>query len=208
MMLSYFSIFLFAFQAAGSALYDTNSPAISRVSTGQWAKLNKTVGGRLAQGLPLAAPCYSQVNGRPNLQADPSKCEAIQAQKTSSPFLTTQFGTYIYVRKRLSSGRVLPRLTSSYRPNGLAASHRPSLALPTSRAATSLSQYMRIACRALCLQSTSLCLARQMCKPASTSLAPTGYLSWSRTPAMTSEVGALARMLLLCGHIHISLPSN
>jgi hypothetical protein len=58
-----------------------------------WQSLNSSVGGRLYDGEPLLAPCYTRYNGhfqRPDAQ----ECSILQTNRTNGPFVSDHFGGY------------------------------------------------------------------------------------------------------------------
>ncbi|KAK7917502.1 FAD binding domain-containing protein [Apiospora marii] len=46
--------------------------------TSDWAQLNATVGGKLIQSVPLAAPCHKTLNGQPSGLYDEARCAALR----------------------------------------------------------------------------------------------------------------------------------
>jgi hypothetical protein len=73
----------------------------SAATLDQWQALNRTVGGRLYHGVPVAKPCFSQfspTNGTmdsesPNQEA----CAQVMAGYDTSGYITNQFGGYTNV---------------------------------------------------------------------------------------------------------------
>ncbi|KAJ6515254.1 FAD-binding domain-containing protein [Mycena sanguinolenta] len=68
--------------------------SLSLPSTDDWAQLSKSLGGRLLQANPLAAPCFSVVNGH-NSTVDAQACAAVQAGYTAPDFRSPRFPAYM-----------------------------------------------------------------------------------------------------------------
>lgn len=84
-------------QSALSAYVSTQS-----ISQTTWNSFNRTLGGGLKTSEPLAAPCFSIVDGHPS-NVSASACAAVEAGYTTPTFLSAQFGAYMFVRNHLAA---------------------------------------------------------------------------------------------------------
>ena len=95
---AFYLVFAFGFTAfIPNPLYERSIPVIHTISSAQWAKLNHSVGGRLAWGLPLAAPCYSLYNGTATLTRNVTQCSTVQQGYTTDLFIADHYGGWVTV---------------------------------------------------------------------------------------------------------------
>ncbi|KAF7335254.1 hypothetical protein MSAN_02335900 [Mycena sanguinolenta] len=91
-------LFLLAVSVPFTALLFARG-SLSLPSADDWAQLPKSLGGRLLQATPLAAPCFSVVNGQNSIYPDP------RISKPPSPFLPRQASIYQLKRQDNYKGR-------------------------------------------------------------------------------------------------------
>lgn len=68
----------------------------SSISSSQWQSLNHTLGGKLYSALPLAAPCFSVVNGA-NVSVNSAACSDVEANYTDPLYRVEKFSAYMFV---------------------------------------------------------------------------------------------------------------
>ncbi|KZP28938.1 FAD-binding domain-containing protein [Athelia psychrophila] len=68
--------------------------AAANSTLSQWAHLNATLGGKLAAGTPISAPCFPVVNGK-NVTVDSTACAVVQQNYTKPSFRSGFFGAYM-----------------------------------------------------------------------------------------------------------------
>jgi hypothetical protein len=66
---------------------------ISLISSSNLTAFNSSNNGRVAHGVPLAEPCYSNYNGDA-VTPNPSECATVQAGYDNSTFIAQNFGGY------------------------------------------------------------------------------------------------------------------
>lgn len=97
----YHVFFLFTistqYVSASPLLEPRATTSISQITPSQWASLNSSVGGRLAQGAPLAKPCYSFYNGSAAVP-NAAQCSAVQNGYTDEQFIADNYGGYQNVK--------------------------------------------------------------------------------------------------------------
>lgn len=76
--------------------------AAANSTLSQWAHLNATLGGKLAAGTPISAPCFPVVNGK-NVTVDSAACAVVQQNYTKPSFRSGFFGAYMLVSVVLRS---------------------------------------------------------------------------------------------------------
>ncbi|KAL4985204.1 hypothetical protein BDW68DRAFT_148011 [Aspergillus falconensis] len=76
-----------------NALAHRTTASLSSVNQAAWAALNKTVGGRLYDGEPMLAPCYSRYNGQAQ-RPDAEYCTLLLNGRSNGSFTSDQFGGY------------------------------------------------------------------------------------------------------------------
>lgn len=73
-------------------------------SDAKWAELNQTVGGRLYTSLPLAASCFSTVNGSPSTP-NATECALVQQGYTQPDFRSTHYSAHMMVTSLASDDK-------------------------------------------------------------------------------------------------------
>jgi hypothetical protein len=71
--------------------------AAAKSNFNQWDFLNSTLGGRLAEGAPVSAPCFPVVNGK-NVTVNSAACATVRKGYTNPLFRAPIFGAYMLVR--------------------------------------------------------------------------------------------------------------
>lgn len=89
------SAFLLASLSVGPRPVLADVPT-SSISSSQWQSLNNTLGGKLYNALPLAAPCFSVVNGA-NVSVNAAACSDVEANYTDPLYRVEKFGAYMFV---------------------------------------------------------------------------------------------------------------
>ncbi|KAL2813870.1 FAD-binding domain-containing protein [Aspergillus granulosus] len=90
--MGFFLLALLAVLSPVDALHPRTS-SLSSVSESAWNTFNLSINGRLRNGEPLLAPCYTRYNGhfqRPDVQ----ECAILQKNRTNGPFISDHFGGY------------------------------------------------------------------------------------------------------------------
>ncbi|KAL4860880.1 hypothetical protein BDV12DRAFT_204599 [Aspergillus spectabilis] len=88
-----FLLALIALLGPVSALHPRATSSLSSVNASTWSILSASVSGRLYDGEPLLAPCYTRYNGhlqRPDIQ----ECTVLQNNRTNGVFISNHFGGY------------------------------------------------------------------------------------------------------------------
>lgn len=70
---------------------------LASVSGPAWDTFNQSVSGRLFNGLPVLAPCFSTVNGAPQ-SPDTQECKRVVGNQANAAFISDMFGGYATVR--------------------------------------------------------------------------------------------------------------
>ncbi|KAJ7582853.1 FAD-binding domain-containing protein [Mycena floridula] len=91
----YFLAFLFPLVVHLPVTILAQSLPVSQVSPQALNSFNESIGGRLFTAEPLAAPCFSSVNGVQTL-GDMQACAAVQLGYRSPEFLSQQFSAYMF----------------------------------------------------------------------------------------------------------------
>ncbi|KAJ3792555.1 hypothetical protein GGU11DRAFT_858736 [Lentinula aff. detonsa] len=86
----------------------------------QWAQLNQTVGGRLYTSLPLAASCFSTVNGLPSTPND-TECTLVQQGYTQPDFRFAHYSAHMMPQWETCQSTVQRCLLNSNDPSDPAA---------------------------------------------------------------------------------------
>ncbi|KAL4997909.1 hypothetical protein BDV10DRAFT_201482 [Aspergillus recurvatus] len=86
-------LLLAASLGAVSALAQRHTASLSSVNQAVWAALNETVGGRLYDGEPMLAPCYSRYDGQAQIP-EAEDCTLLQNNRRNGSFTSDQFGGY------------------------------------------------------------------------------------------------------------------
>lgn len=63
--------------------------------------LNKTLGGKLREGRPMALPCFSTYE-KLSIDSDETACAEIQANYTTPDLRSLSFGAFMQVRLRIT----------------------------------------------------------------------------------------------------------
>ncbi|KAL4979770.1 hypothetical protein BDW66DRAFT_157213 [Aspergillus desertorum] len=79
--------------AVNALAHHRHTVSLSSVSQEAWAALNKTVGGRLYDGEPMLAPCYSRYDGQAQ-SINSEECTLLQNGRRNGSFTSNQFGGY------------------------------------------------------------------------------------------------------------------
>lgn len=69
---------------------------LASVSSPTWDAFNQSISGRLFNGLPILAPCFTSVNGAPQ-SPDTQECERVADHQTDASFISDIFGGYVTV---------------------------------------------------------------------------------------------------------------
>jgi hypothetical protein len=78
-----------------------HSLATSPVASAKdWELLSASVKGRLHTAVPLAAPCFSVVNGVSSPSLNATACAAVKVGYTNPDFRSPRFSGYMIVRRR------------------------------------------------------------------------------------------------------------
>ena len=67
--------------------------SLSTINESTWDAFNSSVSGRLRNGQPMLAPCYTNFNGHAQLP-DHQECSALQSHQSDSDFVSKHFGGY------------------------------------------------------------------------------------------------------------------
>ncbi|KKK21133.1 hypothetical protein P175DRAFT_0507165 [Aspergillus ochraceoroseus IBT 24754] len=88
--------FLTALAVLGSVNAIALAPraSVGTVSDQDWDTFNASVSGRLYNGEPMLAPCYTNYNGEPQVP-NLEECIVVQGKKGDPTFITGQFGGYM-----------------------------------------------------------------------------------------------------------------
>ncbi|KAL4899568.1 hypothetical protein BDW74DRAFT_171478 [Aspergillus multicolor] len=78
-------------QSVTAGIIDRRS--VLSVSDADWDAFNSSVSGRLQNGVPMLAPCYTNYNGQQQ-DVDSQVCDALQQNRANHLFVTEQFGGY------------------------------------------------------------------------------------------------------------------
>ena len=90
-------------------------PALTSVlGQAPWDAFNRSISGRLFDGIPMMSPCFDNYNGHQQ-KANHTRCAALRNE--NSP--TLYFGGYQNVYLSTQIVRSIPLLTSALRPTGL-----------------------------------------------------------------------------------------
>ncbi|KAL4787306.1 hypothetical protein BJX76DRAFT_345599 [Aspergillus varians] len=84
---------LLAVFGAANALSSRPTVSLSTVNQSTWEAFSKKVGGRLHDGEPMLAPCYTRYNGQeqtPNAE----ECSTLQTNRSNAVFTSQHFGGY------------------------------------------------------------------------------------------------------------------
>ncbi|KAJ7838180.1 FAD-binding domain-containing protein [Mycena olivaceomarginata] len=68
--------------------------SLSSPSAADWEQFSKSLNGRLLRATPIAAPCFSVLNGKSSA-VDPQACAAVQAGYTVPDFRSTRYAAYM-----------------------------------------------------------------------------------------------------------------
>ncbi|KAJ7838188.1 FAD-binding domain-containing protein [Mycena olivaceomarginata] len=68
--------------------------SLSSPSAADWEQFSKSLNGRLLRATPIAAPCFSVLNGNSSA-VDPQACAAVQAGYTVPDFRSTRYAAYM-----------------------------------------------------------------------------------------------------------------
>jgi hypothetical protein len=74
--------------------------SLSSPSAADWEQFSKSLNGRLLRATPIAAPCFSVLNGNSSA-VDPQACAAVQAGYTVPDFRSTRYAAYMLVRLKI-----------------------------------------------------------------------------------------------------------
>ncbi|KAL4929863.1 FAD-dependent oxidoreductase [Aspergillus undulatus] len=88
-----FILTLAAVLGAANALAPRSTVPLSSIDKATWDDLSAKVGGRLYDGEPMWAPCYSQYNGQTQ-EPDVAECTEVQNHKGNATFSTARWGGY------------------------------------------------------------------------------------------------------------------
>ncbi|KAL2863989.1 uncharacterized protein BJX67DRAFT_362191 [Aspergillus lucknowensis] len=76
------------------ALAFTRRASIASITDSEWDAFNATVSGRLRNGEPMLAPCYTRYNGEAQ-EPDLEQCSVLQKDGGDLTYATGQFGMYV-----------------------------------------------------------------------------------------------------------------